>query len=325
MRGFPGRPLRVLFVGGTRFVGPHAVREVAAAGRDVTVFHRGEHEPDLPAGVRHVHGDVANFEAHVDELRALEPDVVVDMIAFTGADVARVRAFESRAVVVSSGDVYRAFGRLHRTEPGDPDPVPLTEDSPLRAKVIDPAYDKTAVEEEARELGATILRFPAVHGPGDSQHRLYEYVKRMDDGRPAILLDEASARWRWVRGYCEDVGHAVALATIDERAAGHTYNVAEPVAYAEAEWVRLIAGVVGWEGELVALPSSKLPEPLRSDAYDLRQDFVVDSTRIRDELGYAEVVPQREALRRTIEWERANPPEKTRIDYAAEDAVLAQR
>ena len=54
---------------------------------------------------------------------------------------------------------------------------------------------------------------------------------------------------------------------------------------------------------------------------------VVDTTRIRAELGYMEVVPQEDALRRTVEWQWANPLEKydsKEFDYAAEDTLLAQ-
>jgi hypothetical protein len=52
---------------------------------------------------------------------------------------------------------------------------------------------------------------------------------------------------------------------------------------------------------------------------------LTDSTRIRRELGYRETVPRAEAMRRTIEWERAHPPDpfpKELFDYAAEDQAL---
>ena len=165
-----------------------------------------------------------------------------------------------------------------------------------------------------------------MHFSGDRQHRLFPYLKRMDDGRPAVLLDEAEAGWRWGRGYVEDIAHAVALAVLDERAAGRVYNVADPTAFTEAEWVRRIARVHGWRGELVVLPSAQLPPGLRV-TFDARQEFVIDSSRIRRELGYAEVVEPDEALRRTIEWERAHPPESidpAQFDYAAEDAALSR-
>jgi nucleoside-diphosphate-sugar epimerase len=227
--------MRVLVLGGTRFTGLHAVRRLAEWGHEVVVFHRGEHELNLPDGVRHLHGDVSEIAPRSKELRALAPDVVLDMLAFRREDAERVKMFRgvaARGVVISSVDVYRAFGRIWRTEPGPPDPTPLTEASPLREQlsVDGPAYDKTGVERELAgddELPVTIVRYPAVHGPNDSLHRTFKYVKRMDDGRPAILLDEAIAGWRWGRGYAENVGHATALAVADERAAGHVYNVAE--------------------------------------------------------------------------------------------------
>jgi hypothetical protein len=67
---------------------------------------------------------------------------------------------------------------------------------------------------------------------------------------------------------------------------------------------------------------------LRRDGFDYRQDVVVDSSRIRAELGYAEQVEFDETLRRTVAWERANPPVELKpedYDYGAEDAALAAR
>lgn len=325
--------MRILVLGGTRFVGPYVVRQLARHGHHLTIFHRGETEIDLPSSVHHVHGDFTRFADDVDALRALSPEVVLDMVPFREEDAERVKAFKGvarRVVAISSQDVYRAFGRLWRTEAGPPEPVPLTEDSPLREQLSKAGldYNKTAVERAIigdADLSATILRLPATHGPGDYQHRLFEYIKRMDDHRPAILLDEAYANWQWARGYVEDVAQAIALAVTDDRAAGRIYNVAYKKALTEAEWVRQIARVIGWKGQVIALASEQLPQNLRSDAFDFSQQYAFDSSRIRRELGYAEVVPFAEALQRTIEWERANPPEEVSandFNYEAEDAVL---
>lgn len=287
--------MRVLVLGGTRFIGPHVVRLLAAGGHDVTVFHRGETECDLPATVRHVHGDFGRFSEHVKSLRDGAPEVVLDMVPFFGKDghgVSHFRDVARRAVAITSADVYRAFGRLWRTEPGPPDPVPLTEDSPLRTRRAGDAapgieFDNIDVERDLAgdpELPVTILRLPATHGPNDAQHRLHSYLKRMDDGRPAILLEETFAHWHWVRGYVENVAAAVALAVQDVRATGRVYNVAEPAAYTEAEWVRRIGASVGWAGRVVSAPDETLPESLRQP-YDFGQDYTVrfqpDSTRKR--------------------------------------------
>jgi hypothetical protein len=59
--------------------------------------------------------------------------------------------------------------------------------------------------------------------------------------------------------------------------------------------------------------------------HDYSQDLAYDTSRIRSELGYREVVSVDEGLRRTVAWLRAHPPEldAAQYDYAAEDAALA--
>ncbi len=190
-------------------------------------------------------------------------------------------------------------------------------------------YDKILVERVVMGeagLPGTVLRLPMVYGPGDRQHRLFPYLKRIDDRRRAIVMDEDMARAYFPRGYVEDVASAIALAIVDEKAAGRVYNVAEEKALVEVEWVRHVGRAAGWEGDIVTVPPARLPEHLRA-SLDPRQPLTISAERIRRELGYAEVVPGDEAFQRTIAWERANPPaqiDPRQFDYAAEDAVLAE-
>jgi nucleoside-diphosphate-sugar epimerase len=326
--------MKVLVLGGTRFTGPFILKHLIERGCEVTVFHRGRSRNPLPPGVSEILGDLKDLPEFTSEFRRVAPDVVLHTMAFTEQDatafVETFRGIARRSVAISSIDVYRAFGRLGGTEPGDPDPAPLAEESPLREKVaVDPGeYDKIRVERVVMnepDLTGTVLRYPAVYGPNDGQRRLFPFLKRMDDGRPVILLEEGLARWRFAHGYAEDVALAAALAVLDERAAGRIYHVAERDTPGRAEWVRMIARVAGWDGEVIAAPNDRLPEHLRNDM-DVRQQWSVDSSRIRRELDYEEIVPTDESLRRTVEWERAHPPEKidpAEFDYAAEDAALA--
>ncbi len=96
-----------------------------------------------------------------------------------------------------------------------------------------------------------------------------------------------------------------------------------------AELVEAIAEAVGWSGRVLIVPTEKAPEQLKlmSKVLDLDQDLLLDSTRIRSELGYAERAGFPEALRRTVEWEAANPPDPVNaavFDYAAEDAIVEE-
>src|SRR5437762_1233380 len=102
--------MNLLVLGGTSFIGPWAVRGLARRGHQVTLFHRGKTSaPDLPAGVRHLHGDRAQLPSFRSEFERLAPEVVLDMRALSEADARAVaetiRGIARRCVVISSIDV----------------------------------------------------------------------------------------------------------------------------------------------------------------------------------------------------------------------------
>jgi nucleoside-diphosphate-sugar epimerase len=341
--------VRVLVVGGTGFIGPAIVRRLAEAGHEVAVLHRGRSRATLPRGVRAVTGDRNALAAQADELRALRPDVVVDVVLSSERQARALmdvfRGAAGRVVALSSQDVYRACGVLHGLEPGPLEPVPLTEDSPLRTRLntypppviamlkrtfawLDDEYDKIPVERAVMAepaLPGTVLRLPMVYGPGDPLHRLFPILKRVADRRPALLLDERMAQWRGTRGFVENVAAAVALAATRDEARGRVYNVGDAASRSEMEWTRAVAQAAGFAGGVVALPDSLAPAHLHPPG-NTAQHWSTSTARIREELGFAEPVAEAEALARTIEWERAHPPaevDPAQFDYAAEDAALS--
>lgn len=333
--------MRVLVIGGTNFIGPPAVEQLVTAGHDVTVFHRGEREHAM-AGVTHVHGDRARLDDFRGDVERIAPDVVLDMAPMSGTDAEEVmrvcRGAAGRVVAISSVDVYRAYGRLHGSEPGAPEPMPLTEDSPLRERLYPyrgerggrlDGYDKIPAERAVMsdpEMPGTVLRLPAVHGERDYQHRLFMEIARFDAKRPFILVQEDAAEWRWPRAYVGDVAHAIALAVAEPGAAGQVYNAPVDPPLTQLEWLRTCARIAGWDGEIVTAPAEALPEGLRS-TNNLAQSMVVDDSRIRDKLWYTETFTPDDGIRRAMEWERAHRPEKVDprwVDFAAEDRAYEE-
>src|SRR5262249_48045529 len=131
------------------------------------------------------------------------------------------------------------------------------------------------------------------------------------------------ARWKCPRGYVENVAAAIVLAATDDRAAGRVYNVAEPQAFSEAAWGRMIGNAAGWRGGVGTVPGNRTSLP-----YPVEQSLDTNSGLLRRELGYAEPVEPAVALERTVAWEKANLAETSQaiglLDYDAEDAVLAE-
>ncbi len=266
--------MRILVIGGTRFIGPWVVRRLCDAGHEVLVIHRGQTKAPLPTGTVALHGDRNRLHKLRSDVLRFKPDVAVDMIVYTEAQardlVSSMQGVTPRLVIVSSADVYRAYGRLHRTEPGPADPVPLGENAPLRERLypyrVEPPrrkddadrwrddYDKILIERlvmNSPEMTGTVVRLPMVYGPGDPQHRFFDPVKRMSDLREYILLEERHARWCCSWGYVENVADAIAIAATNQRAASRIYNVCETSCLSWAELVEAIAEAVGWSGRVL--------------------------------------------------------------------------
>ncbi len=130
--------MKILMIGGTRFIGALVARRLLDAGHEVVAFHRGTSSNPILPEIEHVLDPRAGHPVIEFPDRILRDwDVVIHMVAMGEDDAkAAVSAFEGRAsrfVMISSCDVYRAYGRLIKSEPGAPEPVPLDEDAPLRS------------------------------------------------------------------------------------------------------------------------------------------------------------------------------------------------
>jgi nucleoside-diphosphate-sugar epimerase len=340
--------MKVLLIGGSGFIGQLATQQLQQSGHQVTVFHRGK--ANAPQGTEEIFGDRQFIQDHQPEFRRHKFDVVVDFVLSSGRQAQQLmdtfRGIAGRVVALSSMDVYRAWGVFYNLEPGGLQELPLTEDSDLRTSRntyppevlknaretiypwFDDEYDKIPVEQAIladSKLPGTILRLPMIYGPGDPVHRFYPILKRIDDGRKQVIFADDVAPLRTPRGYVEDVGGAVALAATSPHAAGRIYNVCEAESFGELDWARKIAAATNWTGEFVVLPHDRTPKHLLWPG-NTAQHVVASSEHIRKELGYRELLPREEAIRRTIEWEKTNPPAKplAQFDYAAEDAAVAQ-
>ena len=166
-----------------------------------------------------------------------------------------------------------------------------------------------------------------VYGPGAreaAKRRFFPYLKRIDDGRPAILMDERTAQWRAPWGYAGDVAEAVRLVVEDERAAGEIYNVGESDGLDMQGWVRELGAVVGWTGQVIVV-DEPCPPPNIPRHLNLNQHLDMDTTKIRRDLGYRETMSRRRGLEKAVAWDREHPPtdvDPGQFDYLAEDAIL---
>jgi nucleoside-diphosphate-sugar epimerase len=313
--------MKIVVIGGTGFIGSSVVLGLNARGHDVAVFSRGERECELPRSVTHIRGDRDRLGDSREAIREFEPDAVVDFILFTEAQaqglVDVMAPLVERIVGISSCDVYRNYDGVRGRSRHVPDPVPLAESAPLRENYFPyrqdaeikfeyaDDYEKILVEEvlnRAQDVFTTVLRLPAVYGPGDRQHRFGRYIRQMKSGADEVRFPADKAEWRFTHGFVENVAAAIAEATAHPAASDRTFNVGESVTPTFEERLEQLAVVAEWDGEIVPTPSEELPEDQREPG-DWDYDLAIDTSRFADELDFKAPVDRRTALRRTVEWD----------------------
>ena len=319
--------MRIIVLGGTRFIGRAIVEELASSGHDVLIVHRGMLEPsDMPA-VQHVHAERVDLPAHRSELAAFDPEAAIDCRALTRVDAqSAIDALPAgiRLVVISSIDVYRAFAALNGER--ETDPVPIDEDSPVRterypyrgkAPGMDD-YDKLDVEDVYLPLGGTSLRLPMVYGPHDYQLREEFILRRVRAGRSRIPF--GAGMWLACRAYVGDVARGARLALESHSTEGIALNLCEDRTFSMRMWSRMILEAAGSNAELVQVADEVLPEDLKATG-TMTQHIAASSMRARTLLGWTTSDPA-ETLRTTVRWHLHNPPAGGDADLSSDDRAL---
>ena len=294
----------VLIIGGTRFIGRHAVGEFLDHGYDVTVFNRGNHDDPFAdeGAVSRIEGDRTVDSALERARTEVEPDVVVDCVAYHPKDVrAATQIFADCVayVYVSSGAAYGAEEAPKReddTALHDCTAEQATDDSwetygPRKAE-----GDRAVFAAGDRGVRAMALRPPIVFGPHDYTRRFDYWVDRAKT-EDRLLVPYSELRHLV---YVADVASALRVVA-EEGAAGEAYNVGTHTLPLLTEWVETIADEVGRDVETVRVGDRELDAvDLSPDDFPLYRDYPhVLSTEKLEALGW-ESTPVAEAVAETV-------------------------
>ncbi|MBT8485165.1 MAG: NAD-dependent epimerase/dehydratase family protein [Phycisphaerales bacterium] len=232
------RPLKILFLGGTGFLGPHIVRFARARGHAFTLFNRGR-RPDLFADVETIIGN--RIEGEGPGLTPLREqveagrrwDVVIDTASvhqWTERTATMLAKAADQYVYISSLSAY-AEASSCRTEG---DPVATMPDE-IAAGIDRIPYDMThygavkARSEAAAEAAfpgrATVMRPGLIVGPRDRTHRFTYWPHRIRAGGEVLTPGNPTDPVMFID--VRDVADFVVLA-MEERLHG-IYNTNGPV------------------------------------------------------------------------------------------------
>ena len=309
-------------------MGRAIVEDLAGAGHELLIVHRGHTEPEGMPPAPHLHADRMDLGLHRAELARFHPDGAVDCRAIGRADSeAVVDALPAgiRLVVLASVDVYRAFGAVN--EQRETDPVPLDEDSTVRAERYPyrgkmagmDDYDKLDVEDVYLPRGGTSVRLPMVYGERDYQRREEFLLRRVRAGRTRIPF--GAGTWLRCRGYVRDIAQGVRMVLESSAAAGEVFNLCEDRTYSMRMWSRMILDAAGSDAELVRVPDELLPEDLEETG-SMTQHIAASSHKARARFGWTTSDPAA-TLETTVRWHLEHPPEQENPDFIADDRALA--
>jgi 2'-hydroxyisoflavone reductase len=271
--------MRILVIGGTRFVGRHLSRLALDAGHHLTLFHRGRSEPDPDAmpGAEHVRGD---RDGDLGLLGDRTFDAVVDMCGYfprvVRASVERLRDAAGHYAFVSSISVYDET----KLRPGFDEAAPTrTLDDPSIEEITEESYGglKVLCEEEVRRGypdASLMVRPGLIVGPLDRSDRFTYWVRRVARGgrvlapgspdRPVQVIDARDlAAWMLSMVERRSVGIFNATGPAEPLTFGAMLNTIRQAVGGDAtfEWVDepflLQHGVAPWTDLPVWLPASE--------------------------------------------------------------------
>ena len=269
--------VKILVMGGTRFVGKPLVAQLLSEGHDLTLFTRGKNP--VPAGVEHLCGDRSTAEG-LAALQGRSFDVIVDSsgrsLDDSRAVIERTGAPSHRFLYVSSAGVY-----------ADSELWPLTEDSPTDPQSRHSGKLDTEAWLSAEKIPFTSFRPTYIVGAGNYNPVESWFFDRIVHGRPVPLPGDGTTITQL--GHVNDLATAMALSLGVDAAANRVYNCSSVQGITFRGLVAAAARACGKDPESVEIHSfdpSGLDKKARK-AFPLRMaHFLTDVTRVQRELAW---------------------------------------
>ena len=243
--------MKVLVIGGTRFVGLRLVRALAQGGHDITLLNRGKTQADLPPGLKRLYADRRDADAIRNALKDQSFEVVFDMTGY------QVRSVEP-VVEALAGRVEHYIFQSTAGVYTDGETLPITEDSPTlspeTAATGFAAYEVEKVQCEQyllrqvkeRLFPATIFRCPIIYGPENWMHdREFSFFVRLTQGRPVLVPGNGNTFLSFA--HADDVARAHMSVAGVIRTVGQVYNITGQDAITINGYVDHIASLAGAE------------------------------------------------------------------------------
>jgi len=313
--------VRLLVTGGAGFIGANFVRYWADAhpGDEVVVYdlltYAGNRAnlAGLEESITFVRGDIGDQATVEHTMRDSGTDVVVNFAAESHNSLAvldpalffRTNVLGTQALLEAARQA--GVSRFHHISTcevyGDLDldtDDSFSEDSPYRPRTPYNASKAGAdhavrAYHETYELPVTVTNCCNNYGPYQFPEKVIPLfaVNAIDDvALPMYASTKNRREWLHVLDHCRAIE-----AVLEGGRVGETYNVGSGVERSIEEIADGVLDALGKAGDLKTIVPDR-------PGHDRR--YLLDSTKIRDELGWAPQVPFEQGLADTVRWYAAN-------------------
>jgi 2'-hydroxyisoflavone reductase len=220
------KPLRILILGGTGFIGPHEVAYALARGHTLTLFNRGKTHPGRFPNVETLLGDrqVNDYAS----LKGRDWDVVIDNPASLPRWVrqagAALKHHVQHYLFVSTISVYAKNDTPGADESAEVEKAvdPSSEDVPKYYGALKALAEKEA--EKAFPGHATVVRPGLIVGPGDPTDRFSYWPARLERGGEVLAPGDPTDPVQFIDA--RDLGE-LCVRLVENRRGG-TFNASGP-------------------------------------------------------------------------------------------------
>jgi 2'-hydroxyisoflavone reductase len=305
--------MKILIIGGTRFLGRHLVESALARGHEVTLFNRGKTNPDLFKQVQTITGD---REKDLDQVSGMY-DAVIDTCGYFPRIVRmsaealkdKVRSY----VFISSISVYDGFGKIGINES---DPVGKIADETIE-EITGESYGplKALCEKAVQDVfgdRSLIIRPGLIVGPNDPTDRFTYWPVRVARGGDVLVPEKPAAPIQIidVRDLSDFIIELIqqnvfgvfnATGPEHELTLGEMLDASKQVSGSDAnfKWAS-----VEFLNQNQVAPWSDMPAWVPDTPEDAGLSRVDISKAIRAGLKF---MPLEKTIRDTLEWEKSRP------------------
>ena len=240
--------MKILVMGGSKFLGYHLTHALLDRGYKVSLFNRGLTSDNFQDRVERITGNRQDHRQFENFFHHKNFDAIIDLIGYNLADIKICeQIFRNRIgqyIFISTGQVYLVTENKNQPAKEEDFFQKVIDCPPGEEAAYEYGINKRAIEyflmdqNIYRNFPSVSLRCPIIHGPRDYTLRFYSYLLRIQDKHPLIIPENGNSIIRHI--YVKDVVDIILNILSRSTLRGEAFNVAQKEVCRLSDFIHLL-------------------------------------------------------------------------------------